>query len=74
MTPQQGVDDPRPRARPDPRTREVPAGPGDAGLRDRPELNEGSAGQRQMSNKRLAKGIALAALVAVIVFVIAAVF
>jgi len=31
-------------ARPDPRTGEVPAGPGDAGLSDRPEANAGSPG------------------------------
>ncbi|WP_209426862.1 hypothetical protein [Pararhodobacter sp. SW119] len=60
-------------ARPDSRTGEVPAGPGDAGLEDRPELNAGSSGTRQMSNRRLGIGLGIAALLAIFVFIFAAV-
>lgn len=64
-------------ATPDPRTGEVRAGPGDAGLEDRPEINAGSAGTRQMSNKRLrvglGLGLGLAALCVVIALVLTAV-
>jgi hypothetical protein len=69
--------DPEPRrrpARPDPRTGEVPAGPGDAGLQDRPELNAGSPGTRQMSNRRLGIGLGIAALLAILVLILAATF
>lgn len=59
-------------AQPDPETGEVPAGPGDVGLQDRPERNAGSPGTGQMSNKRLGLGLAIAALLAILVF--AAVF
>ncbi len=48
--------------RPDPRTGEVPAGPGDAGLQDRPELNAGSPGTQQMSMRRLGIGLGVAIL------------
>ena len=57
-------------ARPDPTTGEVPAGPGDAGLQDRPALNPGSPGSRQMSNRRLGIGLAIAALLAVLVMIL----
>ena len=69
--------DPDPRdqsARPDPGTGEVPAGPGDAGLESRPELNAGSPGTRQMSNRRLGIGLGLTALLAILVLLIAAMF
>lgn len=61
-------------ARPDPRTGEIPAGPGDAGLEDRPEVNTGSAGTKQMSNRRLLIGLGIAAFLAVVTFIIAALF
>lgn len=61
----------RPDPRPDPRTGEVPAGPGDAGLEDRPEVNAGSPGGRQMSNSRLGFGLGLAAAVAVFAAILA---
>jgi hypothetical protein len=61
-------------ARPDPKTGEVPAGPGDAGLQDRPELNAGSPGTKQMSSMRLAGGLGIAALLAILVFAFAAMF
>lgn len=61
-------------ARPDPETGEVPAGPGDAGLEGRPEVNAGSPGTRQMSNRRMGIGLGIAALLAVLVFVLAAIF
>lgn len=52
--------------RPDPRTGEVPAGPGDAGLADRPEANAGSPGTKQMSYRRLGIGLGIAALLSVL--------
>lgn len=55
-------------ARPDPKTGEVPVGPGDAGLEDRPERNAGSPGTKQMSIKRLGLGLGIAVLLAVLVF------
>ncbi len=57
-------------ARPDPMTGEVPAGPGDAGLEDRPALNQGSPGTRQMSNRRVGMivGIALLLAAATVIF------
>lgn len=61
-------------ARPDPATGEVPAGPGDAGRQDRPQLSAGSPGTRQMSNSRLAVGVGIAALLAVLALVFAMVF
>jgi hypothetical protein len=61
-------------ARPDPETGEVPAGPGDAGLESRPEINAGSPGNRQMSNRRLGIGLGLSALVAILVLIFAAMF
>lgn len=61
-------------ARPDPRTGEVPAGPGDAGLQDRPALNTGNPGTRQMSNRRLGIGLGILALLMVLVFAVAAMF
>ena len=61
-------------ARPDPRTGEVPAGPGDAGLQDRPEVSAGNPGTRQMSNRRLGIGLGIAVLLAILVFIFAAMF
>ncbi len=61
-------------ARPDPRTGEVPAGPGDAGLQDRPEVNAGNPGTRQMSNRRLGIGLGIAVLLAILVFIFATMF
>lgn len=61
-------------AHPDPVTGEVPAGPGDAGREDRPVLNAGSPGSKQMSNRRLGVGLAIAAALALIVTVIAILF
>lgn len=60
----------RERPRADPATGEVPAGPGDAGLQGRPELNAGSPGTQQMSNRRLGTGLGVAALLGAL-FVIA---
>lgn len=57
-------------ARRDPKTGEVPAGPGDAGLEDRPERNSGSPGTKQMSNKRLGIGLGIAAFLAIIVLAV----
>lgn len=53
----------------DPKTGEVPAGPGDAGLESRPEVSAGSPGTEQMSNRRLGIGLGLTALVTVLVFI-----
>jgi hypothetical protein len=61
-------------ARPDPRTGEVPAGPGDSGLQDRPEANKGSPGTRQMSNRRLVIVLGITALLAAVVFLFGALF
>jgi len=61
-------------ARPDPDTGEVPAGPGDAGRPDRPEVSAGSPGGRQMSNRRLSIGLGIAALLAVLVLIFAMIF
>ncbi len=61
-------------ARPDPETGEVPAGPGDAGLQSRPELNTGTHGTRQMSNRRLAIGLGITAAFAVLAVVVMALF
>lgn len=67
--------DPRRRpACPDPETGEVPAGPGDAGLEDRPEVNRGSPGTRQMSNRRLAIGLGIAVLLAILMFIFTLMF
>lgn len=72
MTSERGAgQNPRHRpAQPDPETGEVPAGPGDAGLQDRPERNAGSPGTKQMSNKRLGLGLGIAALLALLVFAV----
>jgi len=72
--PDQGPDRGRKQARPDPRTGEVPAGPGDAGLESRPEVNKGTPGTKQMSNRRLGIGLGIAALLAVLAFILAAIF
>ncbi len=61
-------------ARPDPRTGEVPAGPGDAGLADRPEANAGSPGTKQMSNRRLGIGLGIAALLSILAYIFATIF
>jgi len=61
-------------ARPDPKTGNVPAGPGDAGLEDRPEVNSGSPGTQQMSNSRLFGVLGIAALLSILVFILAAIF
>ncbi len=61
-------------ARPDPKTGEVPAGPGDAGLASRPEVNAGSPGTEQMSYRRLGIGLGIAALLSILAFIFAAVF
>lgn len=61
-------------ARPDPETGEVPAGPGDAGLQDSPRLNAGSSGTKQLSNRRLGIGIAIAAGLTVLVALVAVLF
>lgn len=76
MNPEVAVSqDPRDRpARPDPETGEVPVGPGDAGLEDRPEVNTGSPGTKQMSNRRLGIGLGIAALLGILVFIFAAMF
>lgn len=58
-------------ARPDPRTGEVPAGPGDSGLSDRPEANAGSPGTKQMSNRRLGIGLGMAALLSILALIFA---
>ena len=60
--------------RPDPRTGEVPAGPGDAGLSDRPEANAGSPGTKQMSNRRLSIGLGIAALLSILAYIFAGMF
>ncbi len=59
-------------AKPDPETGEVPAGPGDAGLESRPEVNAGTPGNRQMSNRRLLIGLGIAAAVTVLTVVFSA--
>ena len=59
-------------AKGDPRTGEVPAGPGDAGLTESARLNRGTPGTRQMSNRRLGIGIGLTAALALVVFFVAA--
>ncbi len=61
-------------ALPDPETGEVPAGPGDSGLSNRPEKNAGSPGTKQMSNRRLGIGLGIAALLAVLGAIFAAMF
>ncbi|MFU8862898.1 MAG: hypothetical protein ACNA7O_03210 [Rhodobacterales bacterium] len=61
-------------ARPDPRTGEVPAGPGDAGLEDRPALNQGSPGTRQMSNRRVGTVVGIALVLAAATILLASVF
>lgn len=61
-------------ARPDPRTGEIPAGPGDAGLQDRPALNDGTPGTRQMSNNRLGMIIGVALLLAIVTAIVALLF
>jgi hypothetical protein len=61
-------------AKPDPQTGEVPAGPGDAGLESRPEVNAGTPGNRQMSNRRLGIGLGIAVAVAVLTVVLAVIF
>ncbi|MFN4129092.1 MAG: hypothetical protein ACK4GC_04680 [Paracoccaceae bacterium] len=61
-------------ARSDPGTGEVRAGPGDAGLADHPKINTQRSASKQMSNRRLAIGLAMAALLAVIVLTLKAVF
>lgn len=76
MTPEMGAAQ-HPRRlppRPDPSTGEVRAGPGDAGLEDRPEVNAGSPGTEQMSNRRLGIGLGIAALLAAVVFIFAVMF
>lgn len=60
--------------RPDPRTGEVPAGPGDAGLSDRPEANAGSPGTKQMSNRRLGIGLGIAAMLSILAYIFAGLF
>lgn len=76
MAPETGEgQDPRRRpARADPETGEVRAGPGDAGLQDRPTVNPGTPGTKQMSNRRLGIGLGIAAILAIITFILAAVF
>lgn len=76
MPPPPGVgQEPRRRsARPDPETGEVRAGPGDAGLQDRPKVNTGTSGTRQMSNRRLGIGLGIAAFLTVCVVVVAIAF
>ena len=59
-------------ARPDPETGEVPAGPGDAGLQAHPVVNAGSPGTKQMSNRRLGIGLAIAAGLAVLTILLTA--
>jgi hypothetical protein len=58
----------------DPRTGEVPAGPGDAGLTERATRNRGTPGTGQMSNRRLGLGIALTVVFALGVAIVAALF
>lgn len=65
--------DPGP-ARPDPETGEVRAGPGDAGLENRPEVNAGNAGIEQISNSRLAIGLGIAAVLTVLGLLVRALF
>ncbi len=60
--------------RPDPQTGEVRAGPGDAGLGNRPEVNAGSSGTKQMSNRRLGIGLGIAAVLAALAFIFAVIF
>ena len=55
-------------------TGEVPAGPGDAGLQSRPQLNSGSPGTKQMSNRRLGIGLGIAAFLTILVFAFAVMF
>ena len=59
---------------PDRETGEVPAGPGDAGLQSRPQLNSGSPGTKQMSNRRLGIGLGIAAFLTLLVFAFAVMF
>lgn len=61
-------------ARPDPRTGEVPAGPGDAGLEDRPVVNQGSPGTRQLSNRRVGMVVGIALVMAAAMIILATVF
>ena len=61
-------------AQPDRETGEVPAGPGDAGLQSHPQLNSGSPGTKQMSNRRLGIGLGIAAFLAILVFAFAVMF
>lgn len=61
-------------ARPDPRTGEVPAGPGDAGLEDRPVINQGSPGTRQLSNRRVGMVVGIALVMAAAMIILATVF
>jgi hypothetical protein len=60
--------------RPDDKTGEVPAGPGDAGRQDRPELTSGSPGTQQLSSMRLGIVLGIAALLAVLSYIFAAIF
>ncbi|HBS48803.1 MAG TPA: hypothetical protein DEA05_01295 [Rhodobacteraceae bacterium] len=66
-----GSDDNGQAARPDPETGEVPAGPGDAGLRDRPEVNKGNPGTKTTSNRRLGIGLGIAAGLAILALLVA---
>ena len=54
--------------------RDVPAGPGDAGAADRPERNATPLDSRTSSTQRLATGLAAAAVIAVVVLLLIAIF
>ncbi len=61
-------------ARPDPKTGEVPAGPGDAGLQDRPDVNQGSPGSKQISSHRLLIGVGIAVFLTILVIIVELMF
>lgn len=60
--------------KPDPGTGEVRAGPGDSGLADRPEINARRTAKKPMSNRRLAIGLGIAALLTVFTLSLRALF
>lgn len=60
--------------RPDPQTGEVRAGPGDAGLSGRPQINRGDPGTAQLSNSRLVRGLGIVAVLVLASLILAALF
>lgn len=57
-----------------PLTGEVRAGPGDAGMADRPKVNNRPAARKPLSNQRLAIGLGIAAVLAAVPLILRAVF